>query len=118
VLNGNGTVPVEMTHPTLPLKPFEAQPARTHFDTPQLSLEWNYIQPPTESNFKLNPEKGTLTLQGSALKIGEKGNPTFTGRRLTGIRFEVTTRMEYQPENENEEAGMVLISLSENLIDC
>ncbi len=110
VVNGNGTVPVEMSHPTLPLKPFEAQPARCNFDKPQLGLEWNYIQPPTEGNFKLNSEKGTLTLQGSALKIGEKGNPTFAGRRLTDIQFESTTRMEFDPENENEEAGLVLIN--------
>lgn len=110
VVNGNGSVPVKMTCPTLPLKPVAAQPTRTNFNEKELSLEWNYVQPPTEGNFKLNTEKGTLTLQGSALKIGEKGNPTFVGRRLTNIQFEATTRMEFSPKNENEEAGMILLN--------
>jgi alpha-N-arabinofuranosidase len=110
VVNGNGTVAVEMTCPTLPLKPFEAKPTRINFDDEELGLEWNYIQPPTAGNFKLNSKKGILELTGSAGKIGEKGNPSFVGRRLTDILFEATTRMEFNPKNENEEAGMVLLN--------
>lgn len=110
VVNGNGTVAVEMTCPTLPLNPFEAKPTRTNFDDEELGLEWNYIQPPTAGNFKLNSKKGILELTGSAGKIGEKGNPGFVGRRLTDIQFEATTRMEFNPKNENEEAGIILLN--------
>ncbi len=110
VINGNGSVPVEMAHPTLPQFPFEAKPARTNFDEPQLGHEWNYIQQPNKENFAYNPGKGTLTLLGSTLKVGEKGNPTFIGRRLTDIQFEASTRLEFDPQNENEEAGMILLN--------
>ncbi|HKM94783.1 MAG TPA: glycoside hydrolase family 43 protein [Prolixibacteraceae bacterium] len=110
VVNGNGALSIEMTCPTLPQVKLEPKPTRTNFETPQLGLEWNYIQPPVANNYMLNPEKGTLTLQGSALKIGEKGNPTFVGRRLTDIKFLATTRMEFYPNNKNEEAGMILLN--------
>jgi xylan 1,4-beta-xylosidase len=94
----------------LPLVPFEAKPALTNFDEQELGFEWNYIQPPGEQNFTLNTNKGTLTLQGLAMRIGEKGNPTFIGRRLTDIKFEATTRMDFNPKNDNEEAGMILLN--------
>ncbi|MCF8358161.1 MAG: glycoside hydrolase family 43 protein [Prolixibacteraceae bacterium] len=110
VVNGNGTVPVEMTCPTLPQIPVEAIPARTNFNKKELGFEWNYIQPPGGQNIILDPEKGTLSLKGSALKIGEKGNPSFVGRRLTDIKFEATTRIAFNPANENEEAGMILLN--------
>ncbi|MGF7139773.1 glycoside hydrolase family 43 protein [Roseimarinus sediminis] len=110
VINGNGTVEVEMTCPTLPLVPFETIPLRTNFDEQVLGLEWNYIQAPGIGNYHLNSKKGTLTLIGSALRIGDKGNPTFVGRRLTNIQFEAIARMEFEPENENEEAGLTLVN--------
>jgi len=108
VVNGNGTVPVEITHTTLPQHPFPKNPIRTDFKNETLGLEWNYIQPFDEKNFQLNPEKGKLTLQGSSLKLGEKGSPTFVGRRLTDIHFSATTELDFYPNSENEVAGITL----------
>jgi len=110
VVNGNGTISLNMTAPTLPQVPLKNKKTFTDFDNPQLGLEWNYIQPPVDENFHLNHKKGTLTLNGSALTIGEKGSPTFVGRRLTGIPFEATTRMKFDPQNKNEEAGLTLVN--------
>jgi alpha-N-arabinofuranosidase len=110
VVNGNGTVVVEMTCPTLPQAPFVSNPARTNFDKPQLGPEWNYVQVPDEDTYEISLGRGTLALKGSARKIGENDNPTFVGRRLTDIQFEATTRMTFDPKNENEEAGMVLLN--------
>lgn len=109
IVNGNGTVSPKMTHPTLPQQPFPPKPARTQFKE-ELGLEWNYIQPFNENNFELDKQKGILTLRGSALKIGEKGNPTFLGRRLTDIQFSASTRLDFDPKNSNEEAGMILLN--------
>ncbi len=44
------------------------------------------------------------------MKIGKKGQPTFVGRRLTDIQFTATTRMDFDPANENEEAGLILLN--------
>lgn len=110
VVNRNGTVPVEMIHPTLPQKAFASKPTRTLFDQKELGPEWNYIQPPNENNFTLDSRKGKLILKGSKLKIGEKGNPAFVGRRLTDIKFSATTRLAFDPKNDNEEAGIILLN--------
>ena len=109
VVNGNGTVSPEMAHPTLPQQPFEPKPARTDFKE-DLGLEWNYVQPPNDKDFELDKKKGILTLNGSALKIGENESPTFIGRRLTDIQFSATTRLNFDPKNDNEEAGMTLLN--------
>lgn len=99
-----------MTCPTLPQAPLETNYGRTNFDRPQLGLDWNYVQVPDEDTYEISLGKGTLALKGSAVKIGEKESPTFVGRRLTDIQFEATTRVEFNPKNENEEAGMALLN--------
>ena len=110
VVNGNGTVNVNMTAPTLPLKPFPEKSGKVDFDAPKLGLEWNYIQLPDESNYQLDPEKGVLHLKGSELVIGDQGSPTFVGRRLQHLNFTATTLMDFDPKKENEEAGMILLN--------
>jgi xylan 1,4-beta-xylosidase len=111
VVNGNGTATVDMTCPTLPLHPFPEKPARVEFDTKELGLEWNYIQFPDESNFSLTEREGYLRLKGSGETITRRYNPcTFVGRRLTDHYFTSTTRIEFNPKAENEEAGMVLLN--------
>jgi alpha-N-arabinofuranosidase len=109
-VNGNGTVTVEMTAPTLPLHPFPEQPSRVDFDQP-LGLEWNHVQAPEVDRYSLDAHPGYLRLSGSALTLGESaGSPTFVGRRLQHTHFTSTTRIEFDPVNENEEAGMVLLN--------
>jgi alpha-N-arabinofuranosidase len=49
-------------------------------------------------------------MRGSAETIGRRSAPTFVGRRLTDHYFKTTTRLEFDPKAENEEAGMVLLN--------
>jgi len=109
-VNGNGTVTVDMTVPTLPLHPFAEKPARVDFDRP-LGLEWNYVRYPQADRYSLEARPGFLRLDGAATTLGASGeSPTFVGRRLQHMYFTATTRMEFDPANENEEAGMVLLN--------
>ncbi len=110
VVNGNGTANVDMTCPTLPLKPFPQSSARENFDKKELGLEWNYIQFPVANNFSLDKRGGFLSLTGSAEKIGTRNTSTFVGRRLTDFYFTATTQIEFDPKNENEEAGLILLN--------
>lgn len=110
VVNGNGVAQVNMTTPTLPLKPFPKKPSKIDFDK-ELGLEWNYIQPPNATNFQLNTKNGILSLKGSAETISKEYHPaTFVGRRLINYNFTATTRMEFDPKKENEEAGLILLN--------
>ena len=65
MVNGNGTVNVDMTCPTLPLQPFQKKPARIDFDAQDLGLEWNYVRYPDFNNFSLTERNGYLRLKGS-----------------------------------------------------
>ena len=110
VVNGNGTVDVDMTCPTLPLKPVAAPPSKVDFDNEELGLDWNYVQAPTESNFSLTEREGFLRLKGAAETISTSNTSTFVGRRLKHHYFTATTQLEFDPKNENEEAGLVLLN--------
>ena len=110
VVNGNGTVTENMTCETLPLKPFPAKPSKTDFDEKELGLEWNYLQIPVEGNITLTERQGFLRLKGATEVISTSHTSTFTGRRLTDLYFTASTRIEFNPKKENEEAGMVLLN--------
>lgn len=111
VVNGNGTATVDMTCPTLPLSPVPKGPERVDFNGPQLGLEWNHIQFPVQTNYSLTAREGFMRLTGAGEVITRRYNPcTFVGRRLTNHYFTATTRVEFDPQNENEEAGMTLLN--------
>ena len=110
VVNGNGTATVNMTCPTLPLKPFPAKPAMIDFDSDKLGLEWNYIRYPVSGNYSLASRKGFLRLTGSEQTIEDRKSPTFTGRRVQDMYFTATTQVEFTPGKANEEAGMILLN--------
>jgi xylan 1,4-beta-xylosidase len=110
VVNGNGTVTVDMTCPTLPLKPFPAKPARIGFDSDKLPLEWNYLRYPVTANYSLAARKGYLTLAGSEQTIEDRKSPTFVGRRIQDMYFTASTEVEFTPNKANEEAGMILLN--------
>jgi len=110
VVNGNGTVTVNMTCPTLPLKPFAAKPERIDFNSDKLDLEWNYLRYPVSDNYSLVSRNGFLRLRGSEQTIEDRKSPTFTGRRVQDMYFTATTQIEFNPGKTNEEAGMILLN--------
>ncbi len=110
VVNGNGTAGVEMTCPTLPLKPFPAAPNRIEFDNDKLGLEWNFIHVPKKDREFYGIKKGVLKLTGLANQIGDHDSPAFIGRRLQHMDFTAITSMKFDPDNENEQAGLSLLN--------
>ncbi len=108
VVNGNGTVPLEIRHSTLPLQKLAITPTRDEFQNTSLGLKYNTIQPYDEKHIYVDPSESQLVLKGTSLKIGDKGSPTFVGQRLTDISFTSSTLMEFNPSGENEVAGMTL----------
>jgi xylan 1,4-beta-xylosidase len=110
VVNGNGTVMVDMTCPTLPLKPFPPKPARVDFDSEKLGLEWNYVRYPVENDYSLSSRKGYLRLVGSEQTIEDRKSPTFVGRRLQDMYFTATAQLEFDPNQAGDEAGMILLN--------
>lgn len=110
VVNGNGTVTLEMHCQTLPQVKIPKESFRSDFETSQLGLSWNYIQSPNLNNYSLTERKGFLRLKGVPNQIGESGSPTFLGRRLQDVNFSATTVIDFNPKSETEEAGMTLVN--------
>ena len=110
VVNGNGTATVNMTCPTLPLKPFSPEAARVDFGGDKLPLEFNYIRYPLMNNYSLSARKGYLRLTGSEQTIEDQKSPTFVGRRITDMYFTASTEVDFNPAGNKEEAGMTLLN--------
>ncbi len=110
VVNGNGTITVNMTCPTLPLKPFPPVPSRTDFSSGKLSLEWNYLKYPVSENYSLSLRSGYLRIKGSEQTIEDRNSPTFVGRRIQDMNFTASTELDFNPGKANEEAGMILLN--------
>ena len=110
VVNGNGTVSIDMTCPTLPLKPFEAKAGRDEFDSDKLGLEWNYLKYPVPEYYSLSARKGFLRLTGSDQTFENHKSATFVGRRLQDLNFMASAQVEFNPGKVNEEAGIILLN--------
>ena len=110
VVNGNGVATVNMTYPTLPLMPFTEESARDEFESGGLGLVWNTIQPPKKDDNFYEFKKGKLHIKGKKQQVGAYDVPAFIGRRLQHHEFEAITQMEFNPKNENEEAGLALVN--------
>ena len=104
------TAPVELTMvaPKLPEHVFKPAPARDEFNGKQLGLQWNYLRNPNEQDYSLTERRGWLRLRGSAVTLNVADSPTFIGRRQSDLNCAAATRLEFQPQSTNEEAGLVL----------
>jgi len=51
---------------------------------------------------------GFLRLNGSAITMEDQDSPAFLGRRQTAMECRVATKLDFYPQNDNEEAGLVI----------
>ncbi len=107
VVNGNGTLELTLPAPKLPQHTFEEPPARDDFDGDKLALQWNFLRNPYEDDFSLTARPGYLRLNGSAVTFNDQDSPAFVGRRQTDFNCVASTLLEFDPNSENEEAGLV-----------
>ena len=107
-MNGNGALELTMPTPKLPQHTFQEPPARDNFNTDKLALLWNFLRNPYKDDFSLTAHPGYLRLNGSAVTLNDQDSPAFVGRRQTALNCTVSTRFEFNPKSENEEAGLVV----------
>ena len=118
VINGDGTINLEMDCETLPLKPFAPAPVRTNFNTSKLGLEWNYLYNPVMSNYSLKERSGYLRLKTSTVHLDERGvSPTFVGRRQQHFNCTATTAIELDKASLNDEGGITVYMTNEHHYD-
>lgn len=107
VVNGNGTIQLEMDCKTLPQVPMPEEISLDHFDNPEMQLFWSYICNPDMVNYSLKERKSFLRMRASDVSIDNLGAPTFIGRRQTELNFQATTCLDVNGLKEGDEAGII-----------
>lgn len=108
VVNGNGTVDLTMDAECLPQTPVPEPPVRDDFIEVNLGYQWNFLRNPTPGTWDLEKRKGWLCLKCSAVSLDDADSPAFIGRRQQHFDCEVSAKLEFIPEAESEEAGIIV----------
>lgn len=112
VVNGNGTLSLEMEVETLPQRPGtfgKVGAEREEFTHETLGPKWHYLLNPRVENYSLTERKGWMRLYGAAERIEQYGvSPTAILRRPQHHDCQMTTRLDYSALKRGDEAGMTL----------
>ena len=102
VVNGDGTLAINMKCQTLPQVPMPLNPVREEFnfvkrDVPadsysNIGLPWGWmsIGNPDYSRYSLTEREGWLRLRPTSTPLDAATSPTFVARRQTELRFNAT----------------------------
>ena len=104
----NGIVNMYERKPNLPDYPVPMADANDNFEDTELKMIWNTIHPPVNQFYSLTEREGYLRLQLIKESMNEICTPAFIGRRQQHMDCLVKTAMEFTPNADNEEAGIVL----------
>ncbi len=107
VVNGDGTIALQMDVPTLPQYSVAPKPARTTFESGKLSPEWIHLRNPKAENYSFTPQ-GMLRLKMTPVSLNSMDSPTFVGRRQQHIDFTASTSVELQKARPQDEAGLTV----------
>lgn len=108
VVNGDGTIDLNMDVPTLPLKPFAEKSYNTDFSENKLGFEWTYLRNPIMGNYSLAERKGFLRLKAAPVSLDDFASPTFVARRQQHINFTATTALDVFNFKKGDEAGITV----------
>jgi len=104
--DGRGTPELEIDGPDLPEAPFQSEPARRHFDGPELPPEFQWLRTPyPDEIFSLAARPGVLRLYGRET-IGSLFRQALVARRQQAFCYSAATRLEFAPEHFQQAAGL------------
>ena len=110
VVNGNGTVNIDMNVPTLAQKDDTGNSMiKYNFDGPKLSYDWNYLRNPDFSDYSFTEKPGWLRLTGNQYSIDSSASPAFIGRRQEDYHCTIKTRMNFSPDASGQKAGFTVM---------
>jgi xylan 1,4-beta-xylosidase len=105
--DGEGLPRVEVEAPELPVHPFPSEPHRRSFETAELPPEFQWLRSPwPDELFSLSARPGRLRLYGLD-SPGSLFRQALVARRQQAHCFTAVTRIEFEPENFQQMAGLI-----------
>lgn len=100
---------LQVDEPTLAPYPWPAVAARDEFNAARLEGEWNVIGPLGTSAYSLTERPGFLRLHGQESLLSFSATTAFVGRRQTEWTSRSEAQLEFNPQSDNEEAGITVL---------
>lgn len=103
----DGLPELKVPAPDLPAQPWPAEPDRHDFDDPDLPIAFQWLRSPEPERFmSLDERPGYLRLKGKE-SLGSRFEQALVARRQQAFRFSAETRLEFDPRNFQQSAGLV-----------
>ncbi|HEX2913697.1 MAG TPA: glycoside hydrolase family 43 protein [Chloroflexia bacterium] len=107
--NGGNEPEVEVQGPDLPAYPFEPEPERYDFDSPELSIHFNSLRVPVDESWaSLTERPGYLRLRGRE-SLSSWQRQSLLARRQQAFRCEAETCLEFDPQSFQQMAGLICL---------
>ncbi len=89
--------------------PWEPLPTRDDFDADSLPVRWQFRRNPVEDSWSLTRRKGFLSLRLLPASLDDPLPQSFVGVRQSDFAQTATTRLEFAPNADHEEAGLCVL---------
>jgi alpha-N-arabinofuranosidase len=109
IVGDHGTIALQMDAPLLAPQSPATEILRDDFDSSSFGFHWNWIRNPDLKNYSLTQRDGWLRLLGTESTLEQETSPTFIGQRQRHIKCRVTVLLDFTPQTENDEAGLVAL---------
>lgn len=110
IVNHGRSIEFTMDTPSLPPHRWPTEAVRDNFDHATLRLCWNFLRNPYAQDWSLTERPGWLRLYGSSLTLDDQDSPAFIGRRQQHFSCKVKALLDFTPQYEGEEAGLVIMA--------
>ncbi|WP_372631253.1 glycoside hydrolase family 43 protein [Cohnella sp.] len=108
IIGNGGRIEPVMEAPQLQEVRWPNEAIRDDFDEATLGLDWLFLRNPPPESWSLRESPGKLTLRGNKTSLDDGGSPAFVGRRLRHLSCNIAALLDFEPESEDEEAGLTV----------
>lgn len=106
--NGTNVPDKTLPDPDLPSCPWPSLPNRDDFDAEKLDIRWQFLRVPlTDRDLSLTARPGFLRLYGGD-GLASRFRQSLIARRLTEMRADIETSLEFEPRYFKQMAGLIL----------
>ena len=109
IVNGSKYVDTAAHGPLPADYPLPVENECDDFESEILSFFWNTLRGVCSNGWSLTDRKGWLTLYGNEYCPDDTASMAFVGRRQRYFDCTMETSMEFNPQRDNEEAGILLL---------